>query len=190
MALEDGGGVAVGLRWWWRAGVGRWCRVAVEDCNGGIGQRRWQKNIQRWHWCQHCWSQGLTITTLAPALARLAREDTCDVRDVRCQAEIGALQRQWQWCGNNNSVNKARARGQWRRTSTGKARAMQQWHHDRGDKGEEIWLGKGAHQWSTQVGQKGCNSGAVLKQGADYMYIAWNGINTNCILFSMCFACP
>jgi hypothetical protein len=29
-----------------------------------------------------------------------------------------------------------------------------------------------------------------LVEGVDYMYIAQNRINTNCILFSMCFACP
>jgi hypothetical protein len=46
--------------------------------------------------------------------------------------DIGLLQQRWQWqqCRYNNSINEARARGQWRRTSTGEARAMQQWCHE------------------------------------------------------------
>ncbi len=44
-----------------------------------------------------------------------------------------------------DSVDEARARGRWRRTSIGKARATQQWRHDRSDKGEGNRLGKSAH---------------------------------------------
>ncbi len=89
-----------------------------------------------------------TVTMLVSALARTAREDMSNARDVRWQ----------QWQGDRiivvaggggsgmdmTSVNEARARGGWRRTSTGKARVMQRWHHDRTDKGEGKWLGKGA----------------------------------------------
>jgi hypothetical protein len=76
MALEDGGSVAA---------FGRWNWAVVEDYSSSVGQRRRQKNMQQWHWCQHCQSRGLTIKTLASASARTAREDTSDMRDVHWQ---------------------------------------------------------------------------------------------------------
>jgi hypothetical protein len=62
--------------------------------------------------------------------------------------EIGVLQWwwQWRWCRYNNSIDEARARGQWRQTSTDKARVMQQWHHNRSDKEEGKWLGEDTRQ--------------------------------------------
>jgi hypothetical protein len=60
--------------------------------------------------------------------------------------EVGLLRWwwRWQWCRYKDGANKARARGQWRQTSTGEARATQQWHHKRSDEGGGKWLGKGA----------------------------------------------
>ncbi len=84
---------------------------------------------------------------------------------IQCKGcTLEAMARKYACCGGCGSgggadttkiVDKARARGQWRWTSTGKARAMQRWHHPRGDKGEVKWLGKGARQQSLQAGQKG-----------------------------------
>ncbi len=79
--------------------------------------------------------------------------------------EISVLRWLWQWqqCGYNKCIDEARARGQWRQTSTGEVRSMQQWCHHRGYKGEVKQLGKGTHQQSTQSEQKGCNGGTALK---------------------------
>jgi hypothetical protein len=79
--------------------------------------------------------------------------------------KIGISQQWWWWqrCRYEDSVDKARARGQWCRTSTGKERVMQQRYHNRSDEGEGKELGKGTNQLSMLVGHKGYNGGAALK---------------------------
>jgi hypothetical protein len=76
-------GIGVG-KWGQCGGVGRWCLAAVEDC-GSIGRRRQKKNMPWWNRRQCYQSKGLTISTSASALAKMAREDASDARDIRWQ---------------------------------------------------------------------------------------------------------
>jgi hypothetical protein len=82
------------VRWWcwkrWQRGsIGRLLWVAVKDCSSGIGQGLRQKNMQQWLWHQHHQNPRATIMTSASALARTAREDASDARDIRWQQWTG-----------------------------------------------------------------------------------------------------
>jgi hypothetical protein len=140
VALEDGGG-AVALE----DGVGRQLKIAVAAvggggegriCNDGISVSIVEaKGLLLQHWHQHWQGQQERTRPMQGTYIGSNGKDT------------GVLQRRWQWrqCRYNNCINKARARVQWRRTSTGEARAMQRWHHNRSGKREGKWLGKSAH---------------------------------------------
>ncbi len=157
LALENGGSVAA-------LGGGVWRRLKIvaalggggrrRTCHGGIGvsvikakgllfQRRHQR-WQRWQERMHP-MQGTYVGSNGK--------------------EIGISRWWWWWwqCRYDVSVDEARARGRWRRSSTGKARAMWWWRHGRSEEGEVKWLGEGARWWSTQAGQKVCNGGTGLK---------------------------
>ncbi len=139
--MEDGGGaVALG------GGVGRRLKIAAAAVGGSGGRRICNdgisvsiveaKGLLLRHWHQHWQGQQERMRPMRGMYIGSNGED------------IRVSQRRWQWWRYryNNSINKTRARGQWRRTSTGKARAMQQWHHNRSGRREGKWLGKGAHQ--------------------------------------------
>jgi hypothetical protein len=129
MASEDCGGIAVALEDGGSASVlggsvGRQSRIAVaalgsgggrSTCNYGIGVSVVKGKgllLQPWH--QHwqgrqermCLMQGMYIGSNSK--------------------KIGIFWWQWQWrrWGYDDSIDKARARRGWRRSSTGKARAV------------------------------------------------------------------
>jgi hypothetical protein len=168
MKMEDGGSAAVALEGFGCAaalgsGIGWWFKIAAVELGGSSSRRTCNNGL------------GISVVKAKGLLSRCwhqhwqgQREGTCPMQGTYVGSngyKIGILQWQWQWqqCGYNNGTNKARARGLWRRTSTGKARAMQQWCHNRSDKGEGKRLSNGAHQLSTQVGRKGYNGRAGLK---------------------------
>ena len=166
--LRRGGGIGRLQR---RGGVGRWCWAVVWDCSGGVGRWRQKKNRQLWHCYQHYWSRELILQCWHQRWQGWHKR-THPMQGTYVGSngnKIGILQWWWWWwwCGYNNSVDEARARGGWRRTSTGKARAMQLWCHDRSDKGEGKRLSKGTCWLSTQAGQKGYNSRAALENKKD-----------------------
>jgi hypothetical protein len=139
MALEDGGGMAA-----LGGGVGWWLKIAAAALGGGGGRRTCNDGVgvsivkakglllqyQHQHW--QGWSERMH-----------PMQGTYIISNGE---EIGASWCRWLRCNYNDSVDEARARGQWCRTSTGKARAMQGWHHNQSNKGEGKWLCKGTRR--------------------------------------------
>ncbi len=81
-ALEDGGSVAVALgggdgSWHWEVALGGGWR-----CSSSVGQCQRQKNMRWWHRHQRRQSLGLIITMLASVLAKMAREDASNARNI------------------------------------------------------------------------------------------------------------
>jgi hypothetical protein len=132
MALEDGSGAAVALEDGdgvaaFGGGVGRRLKIAAvlgsgrgrRACDDGIGISVVEAKgllLQRWY---QCWR------------GRQERKRLMQGTYVGSNGkEIGIFWQWWRWRRHryDDSIDKARARGQWCWTSTGKARAMQQWH--------------------------------------------------------------
>jgi hypothetical protein len=131
VVLEDGGGTAA-----LGGGIGLRLKIAAEALGGGCGRRTYKDGI------------GISVIKAEGYCYYIGISVGKDGKRGRVRCEecmLATMARRWEYCGGrwqrwrygyNNSVNEARARGQWRRTSTGKARAMRQWRHNRIDKGE------------------------------------------------------
>jgi hypothetical protein len=117
MALEDGGGAVVALE---NGG----CTTGDAALGSGSNRRTCKDGI------------GVSVTKAEGLLLQRWRQHQQGQQermlpmqgmDIGSNGkEIGVLQQwwRWQWCGYIESVDEARVRGRWCRTSTGKARAM------------------------------------------------------------------